>query len=116
MDEFQRNILSHIQSSSSLNPQICPACGKHFATESGANKHLTQSHKCAWYNKNKFEDLPVYPDTEDYNEDLPNNEDETLPPDLDEMQVNSNTVKPPYNKHAQKQVLLLLYKVKLVRK
>ena len=90
MDEFQRNILSHIQSSLSLNPQICPACGKHFAIESGANKHLAQSHKCAWYNKNKFEDLPVYSDTEDYNEDLPNNKDETLPPDLDEMQVDSN--------------------------
>ena len=90
MDEFQRNILSHIQSSSSLNPQICPACGKHFATESGANKHLAQSRKCVWYNKNKFEDLPVYPDTEDYNEDLPNNKDETLPPDLDKMQVDSN--------------------------
>ena len=90
MDEFQRNILSHIQSSSSLNPQICPACGKHFATESGANKHLAQSRKCAWYNQNKFEDLPVYPDTEDYNKDLPNNKDETLPPDLDKMQVDSN--------------------------
>ena len=30
--------------------------------------------------------------------------------------VNITTVKPPYNEHAQKQVLLLLYKVKLVRK
>ena len=30
--------------------------------------------------------------------------------------VNIITVKPPYNKYAQKQVLLLLYKVKLVRK
>ena len=30
--------------------------------------------------------------------------------------VNITTVKPSYNKHTQKQVLLLLYKVKLVRK
>ena len=90
MNKFQRNILSYIQSSLSLNLQICPACGKHFATESGANKHLAQSCKCAWYNKNKFEDLPVYLDTENYNEDLPNNKDETLPPDLDKMQVDSN--------------------------
>ena len=30
--------------------------------------------------------------------------------------VNITTVKPPYDKHAQKQVLLLLYEVKLVRK
>ena len=90
MDKFQRSIIHHIQSSSLPNPKICPACGKHFATESGANKHLVQSCKCAWYNKNKFEDLLVYPDTKDYNKDLLNNKDKTLPPDLDEMQVDSN--------------------------
>ena len=77
MDKFQTTITNHIQSSSVLNPHICPACGKHFSTESGANKHLSQSHKCAWYNKIKYQDLTVYSDTEDYGEDLLYNDDIT---------------------------------------
>ena len=90
MDKFQRSIIHHIQSSSLPNPKICPACGKHFATESEANKHLSQSHKCAWYNKNKYEDLIVYPDTEDYSEDLPNDDNDVLPPILDDTQLDNN--------------------------
>ena len=90
MDKFQRSIIHHIQSSSLPNPKICPACGKHFATESGANKHLSQLHKCAWYNKNKYEDLIVYPDTEDYSEDLPNDDNDVLPPILDDTQLDNN--------------------------
>ena len=80
MDKFQTTITNHIQSSSVLNPHICPACGKHFSTESGANKHLSQSHKYAWYNKIKYQDLTVYPDTEDYSEDLLHNDNITQPP------------------------------------
>ena len=57
MDKFQTTITNHIQSSSVLNPHICPACGKHFSTESGANKHLLQSRKCAWYNRSSIKIL-----------------------------------------------------------
>ena len=77
MDKFQTTITNHIQSSSVLNPHICPACEKHFSTESGANKHLSQSCKCAWYNKIKYQDLTVYPDTKDYSEDLLHDDDIT---------------------------------------
>ena len=80
MDKFQTTITNHIQSSSVLNPHICPACGKHFSTESGANKHLLQSCKYAWYNKIKYQDLTVYSDTKDYDEDLLYNDDITQPP------------------------------------
>ena len=89
MDKFQTTITNHIQSSSVLNPHICPACGKHFSTESGANKHLSQSHKCAWYNKIKYQDLTVYPDTEDYGEDLPHDDDITQPPIFDDILPNA---------------------------
>ena len=85
MDKFQTTITNHIQSSSVLNPHICPTCGKHFSTESGANKHLSQSRKCAWYNKIKYQDLTVYPDTEDYGEDLPHDDDITQPPIFDDI-------------------------------
>ena len=92
MDTFQRNIVSHIQSSSQavLNPQICPACGKQFATESGASRHLSQSRKCAWYNKRNYTDLTVYPDTEDYDEDLPNSHDDNFPLILDDIILDDN--------------------------
>ena len=89
MDKFQTTITNHIQSSSVLNPHICPACRKHFLTESGANKHLSQLCKYTWYNKIKYQDLAVYSNTEDYSEDLPHNDDITQPPIFNNMLPNN---------------------------
>ena len=89
MDKLQTTITNHIQSSSVLNPHICPACGKHFSTESGANKHLLQSYKYTRYNKIKYQDLTVYPDTKDYNEDLLHNNDITQPPIFNDILSNA---------------------------
>ena len=88
MDKFQATITNHIQSSSVLNPHICPTCRKHFLTESGANKHLSQSCKCTWYNKIKYQDLTVYLDTKDYDKDLLYNDDNTQPPIFNDMLPN----------------------------
>lgn len=91
MKPHQANIASHIQSITPLNPCICPACGKRFGTEAGTNKHLSQSRRCAWYNKGKFPDLTGYFDDEDYGEDLPNSALGNSPPELDDLPIGHDT-------------------------
>ena len=89
MDKFQTTITNYIQSSSVLNLHICPACRKHFSTESGANKHLSQLCKYTWYNKIKHQDLAVYSDTEDYSKDLLHNNNITQPPIFNDILSNA---------------------------
>ena len=85
MDHSQ-NIASYVKPSDTLNPCICPACGIRFGSEAATNRHLSQSRKCAWYHKGKIPDLTHYIDEEDYDEDLPNSDQDDTPPILDEYQ------------------------------
>ena len=79
-------IASYVMPSDTLNPCICPACGVRFGSEAATNCHLSQSQKCAWYHKGKIPDLTQYIDEEDYNEDLPNSDQDNSPPILDNHQ------------------------------
>lgn len=66
------------------NEWVCPACGKGFRTIQGRNAHLSSSCQCAWYNKEKNDNLVIHYEDEDLAEDLPNSQcGDELPPQSD---------------------------------
>jgi hypothetical protein len=78
------HVSSYVRLSDTLNPCICPACGVRFGSEAATNSHLSQSRQCAWYRKGKIPDL-TYLDNEDYEEDLPNSDQDKQLPVLDDI-------------------------------
>ena len=61
------------------DPNICPACHKHFKTSYGVQSHLQTAKSCTWYKKGKLKALimPGQFDEAVLFQDLP--EAETLP-------------------------------------